>query len=111
MRLTHRDYTDVLDFYEIPHKGLTKAKVKIQAEQVLAGKLCRCIKKVDPKKEDEKRAIAICEDSVLVKKGIRGTKFKCKGKAKFVSRRGTNKKLVKIEKSLRIKTRKRRSKN
>lgn len=110
MRLTHKDYGDVLDFYEIPHKGLSKRETKSQAEQILATKLCRCIKSVDPKKNDEKRAIKVCENSVLFKKGIRGSRFECKKRAKFVSRKGTSKKLVRIGKRLTIQTRRRRSK-
>jgi len=74
---------------------MSKRDVKVLAEDMLATKLCRCIKRVDPKNKDEKKSIKICKDSVLHKKGISNYKFKCKKKARFISKKGTSKKLFK----------------
>lgn len=49
-----------------------------EAEDVLAGKLCRCIKKVDP--GDEKKSIAVCRASILARKGFDIYGFSCKEK-------------------------------
>lgn len=97
MVLSHSDYVDILTFYNIEDRNMSKRDVKMLAEDILATKLCRCIKKVDPKKKDEKKAIKICRDSVLHKKGIDSYKFKCKKKAKFISKKGTNKKIFKYK--------------
>ena len=59
--LTTNDYKHILEFYKKP---LPKSKriLKLQAERILASKLCRCIKKVD--KENEARAIGICTKTI-----------------------------------------------
>ena len=65
--ITYKDYTKILEFYEkpIPH---SKRLLKIEAEKILATKLCRCIKKVDTK--NESRSIGICTKSVINNKGF-----------------------------------------
>jgi len=75
MGLTKKDYIKILTYYKlsIPKKIGT---LKKKAESVLADKLCRCIKKVDPK--DEGRAIGVCTRSVINKKGLTRGTFKCK---------------------------------
>ena len=80
MSLLHKDYIDILNFYNIDGVNMTKKDVKLLAEDYLANKLCRCIKKVNPKKKNEKKAIKICRNSVLHKKGLDVKKFKCKKK-------------------------------
>tara|TARA_Y100000768_G_scaffold373357_1_gene341889 strand:+ start:1212 stop:1532 length:321 start_codon:yes stop_codon:yes gene_type:complete len=97
MTLFHKDYADILDFYDIDYKNMTKKDVKLLAEDFLANKLCRCIKKVDPKRKNEKKAIKICRSSVLHKKGVDSNRFKCKKKARFISKKGTNKKIFKYK--------------
>ena len=104
MRLKNSDYVTILKYYDIDVKGMKKKDAKRKAEDLLANKLCRCIKKVDNKDEPESRAIAICKSSVLFKKGLRNYGFKCKPKARFIPKRGTSKKLIKFE----LETRKRR---
>ena len=49
---------------------MTKQDIKTLAEDLLANKLCRCIKEVTTKnkKENEVEAIKICRNSVLHKK-------------------------------------------
>ena len=104
MRLKNSDYITILKYYDIDVKGMKKKDLKHKAEELLANKLCRCIKKVDNKDKPESRAIAICKSSVLFKKGLRNYGFKCKPKARFIPKRGTSKNLIKYE----LETRKRR---
>ena len=79
--LTLQDYKNILQFYHLPYQGSFK-HLKRQAENILATKLCRCIKKVgslDIRKEESK-AIGICSRTILQNKGLTKGKFKCKGK-------------------------------
>ena len=103
MRLKNSDYITILKYYDIDVKGMKKKDLKRKAEDLLANKLCRCIKKVDNNDKSESRAIAICKSSVLFKKGLRNYGFKCKPNARFISKKGTAKKLIKFE----LETRKR----
>lgn len=50
----------------------------MHAENLLASKLCRCIKKVD--KRFESRSIGICTKTVINSKGYTRGKFTCKQK-------------------------------
>ncbi len=79
--LTIKDYKNILEFYKKP---LPKSKrlLKKQAENILASKLCRCIKKVEIK--NEARAIGICTKSVINDKKFTRGKFTCKNKPKMV---------------------------
>jgi len=79
--LTIQDYKDILNFYHLPNQGSFK-KLKLQAENILSNKLCRCIKKVGSLdiRKDESKAIGICSRTILGKKGFTRGKFKCKGK-------------------------------
>ncbi len=97
MRLKNSDYVAILKYYNIAAEGMKKKDARRKAEDLLANKLCRCIKKVDSGDEPESRAIAICKSSVLLKKGLRNYGFKCKPKARFIPRRGTSKNLTKFE--------------
>lgn len=105
MKLSREDYIKILDYYGIKHQGASLTTIKSKAERVLADKLCRCIKRVDntglngsknnksktsksktsKSKNDESRAIAICRDSVLRRKGLTNAgKFSCKPKPRFL---------------------------
>ena len=96
MKLSREDYIKILDYYGIKHQGASLTTIKGKAERVLADKLCRCIKRVDntgsngsktskSKNNNESRAIAICRDSVLRRKGVTNAgKFSCKPKARFL---------------------------
>jgi hypothetical protein len=79
--LTNNDYKKILEFY---NKPIPKSKrlLKMQAEKLLSGKLCRCIKKVD--KENEARAIGICTKTIINNKGFTRGKFTCKKNQKIV---------------------------
>jgi hypothetical protein len=73
--LTKSDYIKILKFYKTPIPDSSK-KIKIEAEKLLAEKLCRCIKSVDPK--NEPKSIGICTRSVFKNKGLTRGSFKCK---------------------------------
>ena len=93
--LNRNDYEKILHFYnkEIPN---SYNKLKKQAEDILANKLCRCIKKISKKGISEKNSIGICKKSVLKTKKINIYRFKCKKKSKLLSKKGTRKKLYKL---------------
>ena len=76
-RLTNKDYISILKYY---NKKIPKSKIliKIQAEKIMAQKLCRCIKKVGL---PEERSIGICTKTIINAKGYTRGKFKCKGKS------------------------------
>lgn len=78
--LSIRDYKNILFFY---NKNIPKSKNKIKkmAEDILASKLCRCIKKVDPKNEE--KSIGICTRTIINNKGYKRGKFTCKNKPKI----------------------------
>ena len=56
----------------------SKRLLKLQAEKILATKLCRCIKKIGL--ENEGKSIGICTKTIFNRKGLTRSKFKCKGK-------------------------------
>lgn len=76
--LTSIDYQHILEFY---HKPLPKSArlLKLQAEKLLANKLCRCIKKVG-KHIPEQMAIGTCTKTVINNKGLTRGKFTCRNK-------------------------------
>lgn len=76
--LTDSDYKKILEYYQktVPR---SKRLLKKDAENIMALKLCGCIKKLgplDPKKEP--RSIGICTRSVFKTKGLKRGTFKCK---------------------------------
>jgi hypothetical protein len=75
--LKNIDYVKILEFYKEPIPD-SSSLVKSRAENILASKLCRCIKKFD--KTNESRAIGICTKTVLNNKGYKRGKFTCKNK-------------------------------
>lgn len=96
-KLNINDYKKILEYYkeQIPESS---RRVRINAEHIIATKLCRCIKKVD--KTNEGRAIGICSKTILNRKGFTRGKFKCKGKAsiqltKKAKRRATKRRATK----------------
>jgi len=99
MKLTNKDYLDIMKFYKINVSNMNQKQIKERAENILANKLCRCIKKVDPLIKNEQNAIALCRKTVLLNKNIMNYGFRCKGKAKFVPKKGTSKNLAKYKNS------------
>ncbi len=76
-KLSRLDYINILHFYK---KKIPKSDkiLTLQAEHILAGKLCRCIKKLGP--NNEARSIGICTKTVINNKGYKRGKFSCKKK-------------------------------
>ena len=76
--LTKEDYIKILTFYKkkIPSSF---SEIKRESEQILANKLCKCIKKLDP--INEARSIGICSKSIFNRKGLSRGTFKCRGKS------------------------------
>jgi len=94
--LTKDDYNSILKYYKIPiSENMSNKEIKTKAENILASKLCKCIKKVDKKNKSEKRAIAICRDAVIQKKGFDIFRFSCKKKAKLIPKKNTKISLIK----------------
>ena len=92
MNLTSADYKDILKYYNLDITGMKQSEIKKRAEHLLATKLCKCIKSIkNNSSTTEKRAIAICYNSIIRKKGLKTFKFKCKNGAKFLSKKGTRK--------------------
>jgi hypothetical protein len=85
--LNNIDYRQILEYY---NKSIPKSNrlLKLQAEKILGDKLCRCIKKIEPK--NEARSIGICTKTILNKKGYTRGKFSCKGKS-FITLNKLNK--------------------
>lgn len=98
MKLTKEDYIKILNFYNINYRKNNFNHIKRKAENILADKLCRCIKRVKtPNDKDENRAIGICKNSVLNKKNISAGKFSCKKRAMFIKNANTKQTLKKIK--------------
>jgi L-amino acid N-acyltransferase YncA len=75
--LTNKDYVSILKYYNL---SIPKSKrlLQKQAEQIMATKLCKCIKKIDP--ENEAKSIGICTKTIFNSKGYTRGQFQCKKK-------------------------------
>lgn len=73
--LTNKDYASILNFYKMKIPK-SRRLLKKQAEQIMAEKLCRCIKKVDV--SNEAKSIGICTKTIFNNKGYTRGKFTCK---------------------------------
>lgn len=89
LKMTKSDYEKILSYYKIPTDNLSNSELKRQAEEILATKLCKCIKSVE-KKVGPQNAIALCTASVIEKKGLKYYDMSCKGRAQFHPRKGTS---------------------
>lgn len=84
MKLTKTDYINILKYYNINNiNNLSYKKLQNKAEYLIATKLCSCIKKIDPSLKNENKAIAICTNNIVNKKGYKINKFTCKKKPKL----------------------------
>lgn len=84
MKITKKDYMKVLKYYNINMADNANYKtVQDAAEDILANKLCRCIKKINPTEKDEAKNIALCTNSILKKRGLKQSRFTCKKKYAF----------------------------
>lgn len=101
MKLSNKDYISILNYYNVNLNNMTHLQIKNKAEKILADKLCKCIKTVDPTLKKESKAIAICTDSVLRKKNLKIFRFTCKKKMQLV-KDSKGVKLTKTKKKLRV---------
>ena len=118
MDLTASDYKKIANYYQIP-KSKNKTYKEI-AEDVLASKLCRCIKSVDSyndtgpnkisgarkisgtKKNREDVAIGVCRKSIFQNRNVDFYDFKCKKKPKLVKKTRSSSALTKTSKKVRF---------
>jgi len=120
--LKQNDYVKILDYYNIPISPKDSSKtIKNKAENILAEKLCKCIKKVkksdnvdtngyndddndddddDNLSESESKAIAICSSSIFEKKGLERGLFNCKKKPRLINIHGKKYALTKRKRTL-----------
>ena len=96
VELTNKDYLSILNYYNKPIPK-TQILIKQEAEHIMATKLCKCIKNVDTNSGSESRAIAICRDAVIQKKGLDIFSFTCKNKAKLIPKKNTKINLIKTK--------------
>jgi hypothetical protein len=90
-KLTDTDYINILKFYK---KTIPKSKrlLKKNAEDIIALKLCSCIKKIEPMNpQSESRSIGICTSTVINAKGLKRGTFKCKKNSKIQLSKGSRK--------------------
>lgn len=91
--LNQDDYKKILDFYSVTYNN--NAELRQLAENILATKLCRCIKKLKRTTFDEKTSVAICANSIFKKRNLKYNRFSCKKDARLrgKSMKKTRKKL------------------
>ena len=93
MNLTKSDYIKILKYYNINnYNSYTNKEIKQKAENILASKLCKCIKTI----KNKENSIAICANSVLKKKNLKYNKFSCKKKYMFKGRLTKTKRNLKL---------------
>jgi hypothetical protein len=83
-KINERDYIKILKFYNKPIPN-SKRLVQKHAEKILAEKMCRCIKKLDP--INEARSIGICTKTIFNNKGYTRGKFSCKKRQHVIFRK------------------------
>lgn len=76
-KLTNKDYVSILKYYNLPIPK-SKRLLQKQSEQIMAEKLCKCIKKIDP--INEAKSIGICTKTIFNRKGYTRQQFECKKK-------------------------------
>lgn len=101
MDLSIEDYKIILNHYNL-HIPNERNQLKNKAEEILAEKLCKCIKAIDP--NDEKKSIAICNKSIFSNRNLKKFRFTCKKKSRLKYKKNTRKKLMKTKKKLLFKS-------
>ena len=72
--MNNKDFVGILKYYKLPVPK-SKKTIRNKATQMMASKLCGCIKKVGP---DEGKSIGICTRTIFNNKGYTRGTFKCK---------------------------------
>jgi len=83
MKLTRSDYMKILHHYQPKSRKRNSRRatksVKERAHNILAGKLCRCIKaNTRLTAANEGRRVAYCTRSIFSSRGLRPHGFRCK---------------------------------
>ena len=86
--LTNKDYVSILKYYKLTIPK-SKRLLKKNAEEIMAEKLCKCIKKIDP--NNEAKSIGICTKTIFNRKGYTRGQFQCKKKQSVKFRKTTKK--------------------
>ena len=63
-QINNNDYKKILEYYKQPIPT-SKREIKLNAEKILASKLCRCIKKIEP--SNESKSIGICTKTIFIR--------------------------------------------
>ena len=96
MNLTKEDYINILNYYNIKINSNTPfSSIKKMAENIIAQKLCSCIKKVPNPSKKESHAIGICNHSVLQRKHLKINGFSCKKRMMLKTSKTNKNKLTK----------------
>ena len=74
LALKKQDYVKILNYYNEPIPKTMK-NIRKKAKSILTTKLCRCIKKVSPKEEEN--GIGICTKTIFSRKNLTRGSFKC----------------------------------
>ena len=98
-KINARDYIKILQFYNKPIPT-SRRLVQKHAEKILAEKMCRCIKKLDP--VNEARSIGICSKSIFNNKGYTRGKFSCKKRQHVIFRKSIANKKTRKNRSSKI---------
>ena len=107
-QLSHKDFKTILKYYKIKipkSKKLTRKK----AVNILAQKLCKCVKKLQRKTKKRQRkklrnpATRICSASIFNKRGIKHGRFNCKKKPKLYVSKKNKRYLTKTRKNFTMK--------
>ena len=100
MLLSNTDYKRILKYYNIDYKNLKNKNIKNMAEKILSKKLCKCIKSVEKKYNNENISIPICRNSVIKRKNLKIGSFKCKNKYKIYTKKKKSHPITKTKKNI-----------
>ena len=80
-KLNNKDYVNILNYYNMTVPK-SKKLIKQRAENIMAQKLCKCIKKIDAKtkSKSESKSIGICTRTIFNSKGFTRGSFQCRNK-------------------------------
>ena len=100
-KLTKLDYIAILKYYGINlNENLPAKLLRKMVENILAKKLCSCIKKIPNLDQPESRAIGICNWSVIQRKNLKIGRFTCKKRPKLLNAKNESNNGNKIKKTI-----------
>jgi len=81
--LTRRKCVKILNYYKKNTRGVSLPTLRRRTSHILHRKMCQCVNALYKGSESRTnakytRAVAICKNSVYIKKGVPPPKFKCK---------------------------------